>query len=106
MFDVGFWELLVIGIVALLVIGPERLPGVTRTVGAWVGKAKRFVSTVKADIDKELRTEDLKRILKEQEESIASHKIIDETIGDVQSDIKQLDTETQAALRDTDKTNN
>lgn len=102
MFDVGFWELLVIGIVALLVIGPDRLPGVARTVGAWVGKGKRFVSSVKADIDKELRAEDLKRILKEQEESIASHKILEDTVGDLQAEVKQLDADTQSALRDAD----
>ena len=56
MFDVGFWELLIIGLVALLVIGPERLPGLARTAGAWLGRAKRFVSDVKTEIDEELRT--------------------------------------------------
>jgi len=57
MFDIGFAELLVIAVVALLVIGPERLPRVARTAGMWVGRARRFVSTVKADIDRELAAE-------------------------------------------------
>ena len=51
MFDISFWELVIIMIVALLVVGPERLPRVARTIGLWVGKAQSFVRTVKADID-------------------------------------------------------
>jgi sec-independent protein translocase protein TatB len=79
MFDVGMWELGLIALVALLVVGPERLPGLARTAGAWLGRAKRFVSDVKSDIDEELRTEELKRILKEQNLGNASHSILDET---------------------------
>ena len=66
MFDIGFWELSLIGIVGLLVIGPERMPAVARTVGKWVGRANRFISNVKDDINKELKDEDLKHILEEQ----------------------------------------
>ena len=79
MFDVGFWELTIIGIVALLVIGPERLPGVARTAGLWFGKIRGFVGSVKADIDKELRADELKRILEKQNNSIGLHDIIEET---------------------------
>lgn len=67
MFDIGFWELSLIGIIALLVIGPERLPAVARTVGKYVGRANRFISNVKNDISKELKDEDLKRILADQQ---------------------------------------
>ncbi len=67
MFDIGFWELSLIGIVGLLVIGPERMPAVARTVGKWVGRANRFVSNIKDDINKELKDEDLKNILLEQQ---------------------------------------
>jgi len=74
MFDIGFWELSLIGIVALLVIGPERLPAVARTVGKWVGKANRFVSSVKDDISKELKDEDLKRILEDQQKLADEYK--------------------------------
>ena len=79
MFDIGFWELSVLGVVALLVIGPERLPGVARTVGAWVGRGKRFISSVKADIDQELRTDELKRILDKQKSLNPLHEIMEET---------------------------
>jgi sec-independent protein translocase protein TatB len=74
MFDIGFWELSLIGIVALLVIGPERLPAVARTVGKYVGRANRFVSNVKDDISKELKDEDLKRILEDQQKLADEYK--------------------------------
>ena len=64
MFDVGFSELLVIAIVALLVLGPERLPGAARTVGALLRKARQSFESVKADIEREVRDEELKRALK------------------------------------------
>ncbi len=74
MFDIGFWELSLIGIVALLVIGPERLPAVARTVGKYVGKANRFIANIKDDINKELKDEDLKRILEEQQKLADEYK--------------------------------
>lgn len=79
MFDIGFWELTLIGIVALLVIGPERLPKVARTVGLWVGRMRGFVLSVKADIDKEMRAEELKRIMDEQARSAGLHEMFEET---------------------------
>ena len=79
MFDIGFWELAVIGVVALIVIGPERLPKVARTVGLWVGRMRGFVLSVKADIDHELRAEELKRIMEQQAKSTGLHEIIEET---------------------------
>lgn len=63
MFDIGFWELSIIAVVALVVIGPERLPGVARTAGKWLGKARRFINQVKSDLDVELRQEELKKAL-------------------------------------------
>ncbi len=79
MFDIGFWELVVVAVVALLVIGPERLPTVARTAGLWVGKARRFLSSVKADIEREIKAEELKRILDEQARSNPLEQIIEET---------------------------
>jgi sec-independent protein translocase protein TatB len=79
MFDIGFWELAVIAVVALLVIGPERLPKVARTAGLWVGRMRGFVMSVKADVDRELRAEELKRIMDEQAQSSGLHDIIEET---------------------------
>ena len=68
MFDVGFWELAIIAVIALLVIGPERLPKAARTAGLWVGKARRMVTDVKADIDREIREGDLAELKKAGEE--------------------------------------
>ena len=62
MFDVGFTELLVIALVALIVIGPERLPKVARTVGVLLGRLQRYVSDVKSDINREMQLEELKTI--------------------------------------------
>lgn len=79
MFDVGFFELLLISMVALLVIGPERLPKVARMAGLWIGRGRRMLSSVKADIEKELKAEELKRILEEQTGSNAVHEILDDS---------------------------
>jgi len=62
MFDVGFSELIVIALVALIVIGPERLPRVARTLGALLGRAQRYVNDVKADIQREVDMDELKSV--------------------------------------------
>ncbi len=62
MYDVGFSELIVIALVALIVIGPERLPRVARTLGALLGRAQRYVNDVKADIQREVDLDELKSI--------------------------------------------
>jgi len=61
MFDVGFSELMVIAVVALIVIGPERLPKVARTLGHLVGRLQRYVNEVKADINREIELEELRK---------------------------------------------
>lgn len=85
MFDVGFWELAVIMIVALLVIGPERLPRVARTVGLWLGRARSAFNSVKSDIDRELRAEELKSMLTKQAEVPELERFRDELSRDVSS---------------------
>lgn len=62
MFDIGFSELILIALVALIVIGPERLPRVARTIGALLGRAQRYVNDVKADIQREVNMEEFKDI--------------------------------------------
>jgi len=74
MFDMGITEMLLIGIVALVVIGPERLPGVARTAGKYLGKLKRFMTSVKADVESELRTDELREILAQQQQELNSLK--------------------------------
>jgi len=62
MFDIGFSELLVIGVVALIVIGPERLPRVARTLGHLMGRMQRYVADVKADINREVELDELRKM--------------------------------------------
>ena len=69
MFDIGFWEIAMVGVIALLVVGPERLPKIARVAGLWLGKGRRFMSSVKGDIDRELKADELKRIMAEQANS-------------------------------------
>jgi sec-independent protein translocase protein TatB len=83
MFDIGASELVLIAIVALLVIGPERMPGIVRNVGMWMGRAKRFVNEVQSDINRELeKSEDLKRLMEEQSELKDLHKMIEEDVDE------------------------
>jgi len=82
MFDVGFWELVFIAIIALLVVGPERMPKIARTAGLWLGKMRGFVSSVKQDIDRELAAEELKAVLEKQAAVPELKELIDEVSGE------------------------
>ncbi len=88
MFDFSFGELALIGTVALVVLGPERLPKVARTVGEWVGKAQRYVSQVKSDINREIELTELKKI---QEEARKAAQSVKSTFSEVSSGIASLD---------------
>jgi len=63
MFDIGFTELLLVGLVALMVLGPERLPGAVRTTGLWVGRLKRSFSNIKAEVEREIGADEIRRQL-------------------------------------------
>ena len=109
MFDVGFLEIVLIMVVALLVVGPERLPGLARKAGILLGKGKKFVRSVKADIDQEIAAEELKRIIKEQSESTGIHEIIEETkdtVEEVKQDylLKSIDDQPEPEKPDIEKT--
>ena len=81
MFDIGFFEIIFIMVIALLVVGPERLPRIARAAGLWVGKMRGFVSSVKADIDQELAAEELKKVLAKQAAVPELEELIDEVTG-------------------------
>lgn len=70
MFDLGFLELLVIGVLGLVVLGPQRMPVAVRSVGRTIGKAKQMLSNLQQDIDRELEIEQLKQALKENTASL------------------------------------
>jgi sec-independent protein translocase protein TatB len=67
MFDVGFSELVMVGLVSLLVIGPERLPKVARMAGFWIGKIQQMIANVKVEIKQEFHAEEIRQLLKENE---------------------------------------
>lgn len=90
MFDIGFSEILVIGIVALVVVGPERLPKVARTLGVLFGRMQRYVTQVKADISREMEMSDLASVKTEFENAARS----------VRSDIEAQAAEAQRAVRE------
>tara|TARA_B110000211_G_C14049723_1_gene540635 strand:+ start:1042 stop:1482 length:441 start_codon:yes stop_codon:yes gene_type:complete len=70
----GFTEVVLIGIVALVVIGPERLPSVAITVGKYVGRLKRFVTNVRTDVESEFKTDEIRKLLAAQQEELSSLK--------------------------------
>ncbi|WP_018918818.1 Sec-independent protein translocase protein TatB [Vreelandella zhanjiangensis] len=70
MLDIGFLELMLVGVVALLVLGPERLPRAARTTGLWIGKIKRTVSGMQREISAQLEAEELRQTLNEQQKTI------------------------------------
>ena len=95
MFDVGFTEVLLIGVVSLVVIGPERLPAVAKTAGQWIGKLQRFVKGVKTDLASELESGDLKKLIGDQREQI------DELRQMVSTAKKDFQTTTRSVVKTT-----
>lgn len=67
MFGISFGELTLIGLVALLVLGPERLPGAARTAGLWVGRLRRSFNAVRAEVERELGADEIRRQLRDEE---------------------------------------
>jgi sec-independent protein translocase protein TatB len=98
MFDIGFTELIIIGVVALIVIGPERLPKVARTAGHLYGRMQRYVSSVKSDISHEIQLDEMRRVgqsLKESVESVASDvqqqaTVVDDYLRDEVSNVNKV----------------
>ncbi|WP_089728771.1 Sec-independent protein translocase protein TatB [Candidatus Thiosymbion oneisti] len=78
MFDIGFWELALIGVILLLVVGPERLPKVARTAGLWIGRGRRMLSSMKEEIDREIKAQELQEILDKQARSNPLETILDD----------------------------
>lgn len=79
MFDIGFWEMAFISVIALLVIGPERLPRVARTLGLWIGKARRMINDVKRDFKNELDQAELHNLKELKDDIDAAGKELKKT---------------------------
>jgi len=87
MFDIGFSELLIIAVVALLVIGPERLPKAARTLGHLFGRMQRYVNDVKADISREMELDELRKLQASMQEAARSFE------GSVSKELNETGTE-------------
>ncbi|MGH8558564.1 MAG: Sec-independent protein translocase protein TatB [Methylococcales bacterium] len=85
MFDIGFWELVVVGVVALIVVGPERLPQVARVLGVWLGKAQQTLRSVRKDIEDELHAEELRRTLAENLQTREIQNLVEETTASIKA---------------------
>jgi len=90
MFDFGFWELSIVMVVALLVVGPERLPKLAGQAGRWIGKAKRILAGIRSDIESEIKASELKEILEKQQGEIGELKdILKGTQQELEKDFDQ-----------------
>jgi sec-independent protein translocase protein TatB len=89
MFDIGFLELVLVGIIGLIILGPERLPIAARTLGRWIGRARRMVTQFTQEIDKQMEIEELKAQLKKSGESL-----------DINQDVKQIQETVSQALKE------
>jgi len=86
MFEIGFSELVMVGLVSLLVIGPERLPKVARLAGFWLGKTRHMVASFKEEIKQELEAEEIRQIMKEQADIQQEFKqVLDQTADSINS---------------------
>ena len=101
MFDIAFSEMLIIAIVALIVLGPERLPKVARTAGHLLGRLQRYVSDVKADIDREMQMEELKKLQAQVEDSARSlERSVTAQMQTAEASLREVAEETTAAPKE------
>jgi sec-independent protein translocase protein TatB len=98
MFDIGFSEIVVIGVVALVVIGPERLPKTARTMGLLFGRLQRYVNDVKADISREMELDELRRLQREMQGAAQDfEQSVKTAANDVASGVRNVESELNAA---------
>ena len=109
MFDIGFWELIFLFGLGLVILGPERLPKLARTLGFWVGKARRMVADVKSDIDREMRESelaDLRKLgdeitdVKDEIEKAGNTAAADSSLASVTDSIRQSANDLQSTVKD------
>lgn len=101
MFDIGFTELVVIGVVALIVLGPERLPRVARTAGHLFGRFQRYVTNVKADIQREMDAAELGKLKTEvQDAARAFEQSVNQEVGTARTEMQALEQSMQDTVKD------
>ena len=98
MFDLGFSEIMLIMIVALVVVGPERLPGLARKAGYWVGRFRRYVVNVRSEIERELNADELRSMLSKQEDDIRElRNMLQDTRSQIRSEVDDIAHEVDSA---------
>jgi sec-independent protein translocase protein TatB len=103
MFEVGFSELLMVGLVALLVLGPEKLPKAARMAGFWLGKARHTLSTINAEIRQELYIEEMRQLAKQNQIHDELQQTIKETensLDEINADLKILSDKENQSIDD------
>jgi sec-independent protein translocase protein TatB len=100
MFDIGFSEIVVIGVVALVVIGPERLPKTARTLGLLFGRLQRYVNEVKADINREMELDELRRLRQEVQGAAQElRQSVTSVASEVQGSMRSVEQQLNDAAR-------
>jgi sec-independent protein translocase protein TatB len=104
MFDIGFSEMMVIAIIALVVIGPEKLPKMARTIGILAGRLQRYVSDVKADINREIELDELRKMRDSMQQAASSFESsVQSEINKANAEASKVEGELNAAVAGLDK---
>jgi len=104
MFDIGFSELMVIAVIALVVIGPERLPKVARTLGHLTGRLRRYVEDVKSDINREIELDELRKMRDSMQQAAASFESsVKSGLASAENEVNQLTASAEQALKEEKK---
>jgi sec-independent protein translocase protein TatB len=96
MFDIGFSELVAVSLIALIVLGPKRLPEVARTAGRWMGQLRRFIADVKLDLDREIHSEELSELRKLKQELDSTRRLMQNTSGELVKGFAEINPGTAA----------
>ena len=104
MFDIGFAELLLIGVVGLLVVGPEQLPGAVRTILAWVNRFRRGFDQIRTEVRRELHNDEIMQKLKAESQQLEQQ--VRETTQSVEQEIQALSNEASDSLQGASNTIN
>ena len=84
MFDFGFWEIAIIGVITLIVVGPEKMPSLARKAGLYFGRFKKFLNKIKSDINEELKMDEIKEHISMDEEEITLSEVAQEVKSSVE----------------------
>lgn len=103
MFDIGFLELLICGVIALLVLGPERLPSAARAAGRWIGSARRMMTQFTSELDRELKADDLRKELKKAGD--VGLEDVQKTVRDALNEAKKYENMVKPAQNQLDQAN-